>query len=81
MKKVKDVFQKGKKRLSLPDHWVQAIADAKKVGNPLADLDHSRAERSRAAFVVIAWGGKDEMKLVKKHPKVKAYLDELKDYR
>ena len=81
MKKVKDVFQKGKKRLNLPGHWVQAIADAKRVSTPLADLDHSRPERSRAAFVVIAWGDKDEMKKVKQHPKVKAYLDELKDYR
>ena len=81
MKKIKDVFQKGKKRLVLPDHWVQAIEDAKSVSTPWADLDSSRPERSRAAFVVIAWGGKDDLKLVKDHPKVKEYVKELKDYR
>jgi len=81
MKKVKDVFKKGKKKLALPDCWVQAIEDAKGVANPYADLNHTRPERSRAAFVVIAWGDKDDLKEVKKHPKVKEYLNELKDYR
>ncbi len=84
MKKLNDVFSKVGKRKGhseLPDYWEQAIADVKNVGTPMADLDSSRPERSMAAFVVIALGGKDEIQKVKKHPKVKEYLKELKDYR
>jgi len=84
MKKLKDVFAKAGKRRGhqeLPDHWSQAIEAVKNVGTPMADLDSSRPERSRAAFACLALGGREDLEMVKKHPKVKEYLKELRHYR
>ncbi len=80
MKKVKDIFKKSRKR-KLPPEWQQAFEDAAKVANPMRDLECSRLDKARAAFVVIALGGKEDLKAIKKLPRVKQFMQEIRTLR
>ena len=80
MKKLKDIFTKGNVG-RLPVEWQEAFAAAKNVSNPLRDLEHTRHDKARAAFVVIAMGDKTDLAHVMSKPLVRAFIKELKDYR
>ena len=76
MKKEKDILKKSWKH-KLPPEWEKAWDDAEKCANPMRDMDHSRIERARAAYVCLVLAGTADA-LPKEHRHAKEFRKALK---